>query len=70
MKTIASNLKQIRVVSDTGKAVTAGIGAAKGAIYSWWGGLRQEKTPSPGGGEDGVEEVASEATDDNCHKQE
>jgi len=59
-----------RVVSDTGKAVTAGIGAAKGAIYSWWGGLRQEKTPSPEGGEDGVEEVASEATDDNCHKQE
>jgi len=39
-----------RVVADTGKAVTAGLGAAKGALSSWWGGLRQEKSKSPSPG--------------------
>jgi len=49
-----------RAVADTGKAVTAGLGAAKGALSSWWGGLRQEKSKSPSPGPSPVEEVKEE----------
>ena len=34
-------------VSSTGRAVAGGLGAAKGAISSWWGGLKTEKASSP-----------------------
>lgn len=55
-----------RAVADTGKAVTAGLGAAKGALSSWWGGLRQEKSksPSPAPGASPVEEVGEEVGTD------
>ena len=39
--------KVTAVVSNTGKAVAGGLGAAKGAISSWWGGLRSDKASSP-----------------------
>jgi len=34
-------------VSNTGKAVAGGLGAAKGALSAWWGGLRQDRSKSP-----------------------
>ena len=39
--------KVTAVVSNTGKAMAGGLGAAKGAISSWWGGLRSDKASSP-----------------------
>lgn len=36
-----------RAVSDTGKVVAGGIGAAKGALSAWWGGLKTDKSKSP-----------------------
>jgi len=37
-----------RAVAESSKVVAGGLGAAKGVLSSWWGGLRQDKkSPSP-----------------------
>jgi len=41
-------------VTNTGKAVAGGLGAARGAISSWWGGFKTDKS-SPTEPETGVE---------------
>ena len=59
--------KVTAAVSSTGRVVAGGLGAAKGAISSWWGGFKTEKASSPSISEEPAE--VHEPNNVGCRKE-
>ena len=55
-------------VANTGKAVAGGLGAAKGALSSWWGGFNKTDK-SPANSEDQISKSPNNSEDQSPTKE-